>query len=81
MALVAGLGSLLERAAAASCCRQVVLAGGCFQNALLLEGLIADLRQRHLVPYWAQAIPGNDGGLALGQVWASQFQLPGHLRR
>ena len=81
MALVAGLGRLLERAAAASCCRQVVLAGGCFQNALLLEGLIADLRQRHLVPYWAQAIPGNDGGLALGQVWASQFQGPGRLRR
>jgi hydrogenase maturation protein HypF len=81
MALVAGLGSLLERAAAASSCRQVVLAGGCFQNALLLEGLIADLRQRQLVPYWAQAIPGNDGGLALGQVWASQFQGPGRLRR
>jgi hydrogenase maturation protein HypF len=53
-------------------CRQVALAGGCFQNRLLLELSIAALRERNLQPFWAEALPCNDGGLALGQVWAAR---------
>jgi hydrogenase maturation protein HypF len=53
----------------------VILAGGCFQNRALLEGLIAELRRRNLRPYWAERLPGNDGGLAVGQLLALQAQL------
>jgi hydrogenase maturation protein HypF len=48
-----------------------VLAGGCFQNRLLLEGLIAALRRRGLEPFWPSSLPASDGGLALGQAWAA----------
>lgn len=48
----------------------VILAGGCFQNRLLLEGLIAALRRRGLQPFWGEQIPLNDGGLAAGQLLA-----------
>jgi hydrogenase maturation protein HypF len=51
-------------------CRQVALAGGCFQNALLLEGCIAGLRAAGLAVFWNRHVPCNDGGLALGQLWA-----------
>ncbi len=49
----------------------VVLAGGCFQNRLLLEGAIAALAQRGRRPLWAQQLPCGDGGLALGQLVAA----------
>ena len=68
--LADGLAALLTNAAAARNCRVVVLAGGCFQNALLLEALIRRLRQCGLEPHWAAAVPPNDGGLALGQLEA-----------
>ncbi len=48
----------------------VALAGGCFQNRLLLEAAIAALRARGLQPFWPEVVPCNDGGLALGQLWA-----------
>ncbi|MEA5417243.1 Kae1-like domain-containing protein, partial [Synechococcus sp. BA-132 BA5] len=48
----------------------VALGGGCFQNRLLLEAAIAALRARGLRPFWPEVVPCNDGGLALGQVWA-----------
>jgi hydrogenase maturation protein HypF len=68
--LADGLAALLTGAAAARNCRVVVLSGGCFQNALLLEALIRRLRQSGLEPHWAAAVPPNDGGLALGQLEA-----------
>ncbi|MEA5391947.1 carbamoyltransferase HypF [Cyanobium gracile UHCC 0139] len=49
----------------------VALAGGCFQNRLLLEGAIGALRARALRPFWPERVPCNDGGLALGQLWAA----------
>jgi hydrogenase maturation protein HypF len=69
-------------AAAAACaarqrgCRQVALAGGCFQNALLLEGTAAALRREGLEPFWSEQVPCNDGGLALGQLWAELGNAP-----
>jgi len=75
-AVAEGVAHLLERAAGGRGCRTVVLAGGCFQNALLLEDLLARLRRRGLDPHIARAVPGNDGGLALGQLWACAFTGP-----
>jgi len=69
-AVAAGVADLISTAARMRGCRTVVLAGGCFQNALLLEDLTARLRRHGLEPHSARAVPGNDGGLALGQVWA-----------
>ena len=51
----------------------VALSGGCFQNRLLLEGAIGALRARGLRPYWPELVPCNDGGLALGQLWALRW--------
>lgn len=50
--------------------RKIVLSGGCFQNALLLERTILRLRDEGCVPYWHQRIPTNDGGISVGQVFA-----------
>ncbi len=53
--------------------REVVLTGGCFQNALLSEAAIEQLRRKGLTPHWHQSVPPNDGGIALGQaMWAAR---------
>ena len=47
---------------------RVVLSGGCFQNSLLLKGLIGQLEAHHFEVYAHQQVPANDGGIALGQA-------------
>ncbi|MDI6804139.1 MAG: carbamoyltransferase HypF [Bacteroidota bacterium] len=47
---------------------KVVLSGGCFQNAILLEETIMLLKKTGFKPYWHQRIPPNDGGISLGQA-------------
>ena len=69
-ALVAALAETAAIATAAEGA-PVALAGGCFQNRLLLEGAIGALRARGLRPFWPELVPCNDGGLALGQLWAA----------
>ncbi len=49
---------------------KVVLSGGCFQNVYLAEHCIESLRQEGFRPYWHQRVPPNDGGIALGQIYA-----------
>jgi hydrogenase maturation protein HypF len=51
--------------------RIVVLSGGCFQNAHLLEQTVTRLRTADFQVYWPQRIPTNDGGIALGQIMAA----------
>jgi hydrogenase maturation protein HypF len=51
--------------------RIVVLSGGCFQNAHLLEQTVTHLRTAGFQVYWPQRIPTNDGGIALGQITAA----------
>ena len=80
LGLARAAAELAAGAAERSGCRQVALSGGCFQNRLLLEATIAALRQRGLNPFWGEAVPCNDGGLAVGQVWALRHgftQQPG----
>jgi len=55
--------------------REVVLSGGCFQNALLLEWTARRLREEGFVPHWPQAVPPNDGGIAFGQAYAALLEL------
>jgi hydrogenase maturation protein HypF len=47
---------------------RVVLSGGCFQNSLLLKGLIGQLEANNLEVYAHRQVPANDGGIALGQA-------------
>ena len=49
----------------------VVLTGGCFQNRYLSERAVARLREAGFEPYWHRRVPPNDGGIALGQIWAA----------
>ena len=51
---------------------RVVLSGGCFQNAYLLERSVVRLRTEGFHPYWHQRVPTNDGGLSLGQIYAAR---------
>ena len=51
--------------------RVIVLGGGCFQNAALLERSVRRLRDAGFTVHWPQQVLPNDGGLALGQVLAA----------
>ena len=48
--------------------KRVLLTGGCFQNARLVELTVIRLREDGFDPYWHHRIPPNDGGLAAGQI-------------
>lgn len=66
----------LMRMYADICCRirsetginRVVLSGGVFQNALLLEGLTQGLERKGFRVFTQHQVPSNDGGIALGQA-------------
>ncbi|UCD31769.1 MAG: carbamoyltransferase HypF [Desulfobacterales bacterium] len=47
---------------------RVVLSGGVFQNAILLNGLIMALEQKHFQVFTQALVPTNDGGICLGQA-------------
>jgi hydrogenase maturation protein HypF len=47
---------------------QIVLGGGVFQNALLLEGVISRLSESRFRVLASEMVPTNDGGLAFGQM-------------
>ena len=74
--LAAGLAAAAAEAAHRCGATTVLLAGGCFQNRLLLEATAAALRATGLEPRWAEQLPCNDGGLALGQLWAALAERP-----
>jgi len=69
----ASLAVAIAAVAVAESIPTVALAGGCFQNRLLLEQCAERLRRAGLRVYWPQQIPPNDGGLALGQIAAAIF--------
>lgn len=46
----------------------VVLSGGCFQNRILLEGCISELKNAGFDVFFHRLIPTNDGGISLGQA-------------
>ena len=50
---------------------RVVMSGGCFQNAYLTRKAVLLLQSAGFRPYWHQRVPPNDGGISLGQIYAS----------
>jgi hydrogenase maturation protein HypF len=66
--LIQGFADLCNTIGRETGLRQVVLSGGCFQNKLLLEGLIGELTRRQFEVFSHRLTPTNDGGIALGQA-------------
>ena len=54
---------------------RVCLSGGCFQNALLLEGSVNALRRDGFEVFTHREVPANDGGISLGQAAIACEQL------
>jgi hydrogenase maturation protein HypF len=54
---------------------RVVLSGGTFQNAILLEELSRSLAKRGFAVYTHRLVPPNDGGISLGQAVAAGAML------
>ncbi len=50
---------------------QVALTGGTFQNKILMEGVLARLRELDFTPYYNISVSPNDGGIALGQAFVA----------
>ncbi|WP_420265746.1 carbamoyltransferase HypF [Candidatus Magnetominusculus dajiuhuensis] len=53
--------------------RDVILSGGVFQNAYLLDNTIRRLKALGLNVYTNEKVPCNDGGISLGQAYAARF--------
>jgi hydrogenase maturation protein HypF len=64
--LIAAIAGLVERLAAATGIRRIVLAGGSMQNSLLLEGLCHSLASFEV--YSGARLPVNDGAVSFGQA-------------
>ncbi len=47
---------------------RVALSGGCFQNRILLEGTVSELKKKAFDVYFHSQVPANDGGVSLGQA-------------
>ena len=52
----------------------LVLSGGCFQNAYLTTTASQKLTASGFTVYCHEKVPPNDGGLALGQLYAAHFR-------
>lgn len=52
----------------------VVLSGGCFQNAYLVNKSVRKLKLAGFAVYCHEQIPPNDGGLAIGQLYAEKYR-------
>jgi hydrogenase maturation protein HypF len=67
-ALAAAGAALVRRAARRVGALPVVLTGGCFQNARLIEALLGELGGGGFAVYQHGQVPPGDGGIALGQA-------------
>ncbi len=71
----ATLAAMIVMAAQAIGENVVLLTGGCFQNALLLDYAADALELSGFTVHTHHHVPPNDGGLALGQVMATAYAL------
>lgn len=56
---------------------RVCLSGGCFLNALLLETMIGELRERSFEVFFHTEVPAGDGGISLGQAVIAAHRVTG----
>ncbi|MFI5891013.1 carbamoyltransferase HypF [Actinoplanes sp. NPDC051513] len=67
-AVAALIGQMAERGRERFGIDVVVLGGGVFQNALLIEAALRELGERGFTALRPRLLPPNDGGIALGQL-------------
>ncbi len=51
----------------------IVISGGCFQNACLVETVLHRMQSAGFKVFQHEKVPPNDGGLALGQLMATKY--------
>ncbi|MGC4056188.1 MAG: carbamoyltransferase HypF [Paludibaculum sp.] len=68
------LAELILRQAREIGVEQVLLTGGCFQNAILTEAAASRLRDAGFRVFIHQLIPANDGAIAAGQILAAALR-------
>jgi hydrogenase maturation protein HypF len=73
--LVAVVAEVCRRMRADLQLNRVCLSGGCFQNAILLEGCLDALRHDGFEVFLHREVPANDGGISLGQAAIACEQL------
>lgn len=49
--------------------KRVLLSGGVFQNATLLNSICKRLSEEQIQYYFNSLVPINDGGISVGQIW------------
>ena len=59
--------------------REVALSGGVFQNRLLFNLVVTDLKKEGFEILTHKLVPCNDGGLSLGQAVIANFNIKGRL--
>ncbi len=69
--LIAGLTDWIVAMTAATRVQAIVLAGGCFLNQVLAEGLSLSLARHGMRAFLPRLMPPNDGGLSLGQAFVA----------
>jgi hydrogenase maturation protein HypF len=79
--LAEALAQAANRAASDVGALTVALGGGCFFNKLLTERVRARLHRFALEVVLPETVNCGDAGLALGQAWVAEMQLPLHPRR
>lgn len=72
---IAGLVNLIEACAAQANIGHVVLAGGCFANALLATIIDDRLKSGGIQVWRSKHLPAGDGGISLGQARVAQLLL------
>lgn len=75
LALAYGAVQIAAAASARIGEKKICLSGGCFANRLLLGILEQLLVQKGLQVYVNEQVPGNDGGIALGQSYLAAWML------
>jgi hydrogenase maturation protein HypF len=73
--LVAVISEVCRRMRAELQLNRVCLSGGCFQNAVLLEGCLETLHTEGFEVFCHREVPTNDGGISLGQAAIACEQL------
>jgi hydrogenase maturation protein HypF len=73
--LVAVIAAVCRRMSDDLQLNRVCLSGGCFQNAILLEGCLNALRADSFEVFSHREVPANDGGISLGQAAIACEQL------
>jgi len=75
--LAHGLARWLGLASQFTDSKEVVLAGGCFQNDFLTQELVLQLQKIGLRVFLPEKLPVNDGGLSYGQALWAAWSLSG----